>query len=333
VGPWPSSGIEVIMAAGVFAAMLTPQREDGAIHRQGFARLAHWLLDQGCHGVVPFGTTGEFASFTVEERISALEQLIEDGVPANRILVGTGAAAVPDAARLSRHAAERGCLGVLIVPPFYFKEVAEEGLLASYVRIVEQAGEAARLYLYHFPGMSAVPIGPRLIERLLAAYPNQIAGLKDSSGDFENTKAIVRRFPQLSVFTGDDDLLLPLLRAGGAGSITAGANIAARLLAEIHAGWREEGAAIEAHHRILQSLWSGLLLKYPVTEALKEILAAETGDAGWLAMRPPLSRLPEAARRDLLRAFRSIPFTLAQSQQLILSETLTDATNPSRGYP
>lgn len=319
------------MAAGVFAAMLTPQTDEGAIHRQGFARLAHWLLDHGCHGVVPFGTTGEFAAFAVEERASALERLIEDGVPANRILVGTGAAAVSDAAQLSRHATERGCLGVLVVPPFYFKEVSEEGLFTFYTRIIEQAGEAVRVYLYHFPGMSAVPIGLGLIERLLTAYPRQVIGLKDSSGDFENTKTIIRRFPTLSVFTGDDDLLLPLLRAGGAGSITAGANIAARLLAEIHEGWREGDGYIERHHGILQSLWSGLLLKYPVTEALKEILAAETGDAGWLPMRPPLSRLPEPARRDLMRAFRAIPFTLAHSQRFILGETIAGSMSPFRG--
>ncbi|QEX19396.1 dihydrodipicolinate synthase family protein [Hypericibacter terrae] len=323
----------MIMAAGVFAAMLTPQEAEGAIHRQGFARLALWLLDHGCHGVVPFGTTGEFASFTTEERIAALDRLIEDGVPANRILVGTGAAAVADAARLSRHATERGCLGILVAPPFYFKEVGEDGLFAAYARIVEASGEAVRLYLYHFPAMSAVPIRPGLLERLLAAWPRQVAGLKDSSGDFGNTKAIVARFPQLSVFTGDDDLLLPLLRAGGAGSITAGANIAARLLAEIHEGWQEGGPTIEAHQRALQDLWSGLLLKYPVTEALKEILAAETGDTGWLPMRPPLGRLPESARRDLLRSFRALPITLAQSQHFILGEASNGSPYLSRGYP
>ncbi|MEA2781070.1 MAG: 4-hydroxy-tetrahydrodipicolinate synthase, partial [Rhodospirillaceae bacterium] len=179
------------MAAGVFAAMLTPQEEDGTIHRQGFARLAHWLLDHGCQGVVPFGTTGEFASFTVDERTSALDQLIEDGVPADRILVGTGCAAIPDALSLSRHATERDCLGVLIVPPFYFKDVAEDGLFDCYARIIEGSGESIRIYLYHFPGMSAIPISLGLIERLLAAYPAQIAGLKDSSGDFEYTKSVI----------------------------------------------------------------------------------------------------------------------------------------------
>lgn len=321
------------MAAGVFAAMLTPQEADGAIHRRGFARLAHWLLDHGCHGVVPFGTTGEFSSFTAEERVAALDRLIEDGVPASRILVGTGAASVADAGRLSRHATERGCLGVLVVPPFYFKAVTEEGLFAAYARIIEQAGEAVRLYLYHFPVMSAVPISSSLIERLLVAFPRQVAGLKDSSGDFENCKAIIGHFPRLSVLTGDDDLLLPLLRVGGAGSITAGANLAARLLAEIYDGWRAGGSAIEAHHRLLQDLWSGLLLRYPVTEALKEILAAETGDAGWLAMRAPLSRLPPADRRELLRGFRTLPFQLAQSQRFILGEGYAGTPGPSGGFP
>lgn len=320
------------MAAGVFAAMLTPQRDDGAIHRAGFTRLARWLLDQGCHGIVPFGTTGEFASFSVEERMAALSHLIADGIPAERILVGTGAAAVPDAARLTQHATACGCLGTLVVPPFYFKDAAEDGLFAAYSQIVETAGQTARLYLYHFPAMSAVPVTIGLIDRLVAAFPNQIAGLKDSSGDFENTKAMVQRYPGLSILTGDDDLLLPLLRAGGAGSITAGANIAARLLAEIYHRWREGGDAVEADHRMLQNLWSGLLLKYPVTEALKEILAVETGDSGWLPMRPPLARLAEPARRDLLRGFRALHFALSSSQRLILSEAITTTFIPPRGF-
>lgn len=321
------------MAAGVFAAMLTPQTEEGAIHRLGFARLARWLLDQGCHGVVPFGTTGEFVSFSVEERMVALDHLIEDGIQPDRMLVGTGAAAVPDASLLTRHATDHACLGILVVPPFYFKDVSEDGLFAAYARIIEQVGEGCRIYLYHFPAMSAVPITTSLLDRLLAAYPRQIAGLKDSSGDFENAKALIRRYPQLSILTGDDDLLLPLLQAGGAGSITAGANIAARLLAEIHHGWREGGPTIERHQHTLQSLWSGLLLKHPVTEALKEILAAETGDPGWLPMRPPLNRLPEPARRDLLRSFRAIPFTLSPSQRLILNESILSTFASSRGFP
>jgi len=242
------------MAAGVFAAMLTPQKEDGAIHRQASRAWRTGCLDHGCHGVVPFGTTGEFASFTAEERASALEQLIEDGVQQNRILVGTGAAAVPDAAPPEPTCHERGCLGVWSCRPSISRKWRRLDCSIPTLASIERSGDAVRVYLYHFPGMSAVPIGLDLIERLLTAYPGQIIGLKDSSGDFENTKAIIRRFPTLAVFTGDDDLLLPLLRAGGAGSITAGANIAARLLAEIHEGWPEGGGDIERHHGILQNL-------------------------------------------------------------------------------
>lgn len=308
------------MTTGVHAAMLTPLKADGGIDHRGFARHARWLVENGCDGVVPFGTTGEFPSFTAEERIAAIDRFIEAGVPSDRVIVGTGSAAVRETARLSRHAMERGCAGVLVVPPFYFKEVSEDGLFAAFAEIVERAGEAVRIYLYHFPAMSAVPVSLGLLDRLVEAFPRQIAGVKDSSGDFDNMRAMVARFPKLAIFTGDDDLLLPLLRAGGAGSITAGANIAVHHLAVIRDGWRAGGAAIEERHRLLQRLWSGLLLKYPVTEALKEILAAETGVDCWLPMRPPLCRIPESGRRELLKAFRTLPFALVESQRGVLGD-------------
>jgi 4-hydroxy-tetrahydrodipicolinate synthase len=314
---------EGVMKAGVHAAMLTPLEGDGGIDHRGFARHARWLLDSGCDGVVPFGTTGEFPSFTGEERMAAIDRLVAAGLPADRIVVGTGSAAVRETARLSRHAMERGCAGVLVVPPFYFKEVSEDGLFAAFAEIVERAGEAVRIHLYHFPAMSAVPVSLGLLERLVAAYPRQIAGVKDSSGNFDNTRSMIERFPSLAIFTGDDDLLLPLLRAGGAGSITAGANIAANHLAAIRDGWR--GGAVEERHRLLQQLWSGLLLKYPVTEALKEILAAETGDTRWLAMRAPLCRIPEPGRGALLAAFRALPFALLESQRAVLGDTVATA--------
>jgi len=307
------------MRAGVHAAMLTPLEANGDIDHAGFARHARWLIANGCDGVVPFGTTGEFPSFTAEERMTAIDRMLAAGVPPDRVVVGAGCAAPRETARLSRHATERGCAGVLVVPPFYFKGVTEDGVFASFAEIVERAGEAVRIYLYHFPAMSQVPVTLGLLERLLAAFPRQIAGVKDSSGDFDNMRAMLARFPGLAVFTGDDDLLLPLLRVGGKGSLTAGANIAVHHLAAIRDGWRAGGAEIEERHRLLQRLWSGLLLKHPVTEALKEILAAETGDPRWLPMRRPLARIPEPGRSDLLAAFRALPFPLLASQRDVLA--------------
>jgi 4-hydroxy-tetrahydrodipicolinate synthase len=280
------------MEGGAFAAMLTPLVVGGAIDNSGLSRLALWLLANGCDGIVLFGTTGEFPSFTVEERNAALDRLVDSGVPPAKIIVGTGCPAVRETIGASRHAALRGCAGVLVVPPYYFKDVLEDGLFAALAQTVEGIGGDIPIFLYHFPAMSAVPIGLEVLDRLHRAYPGAIAGVKDSSGSLDNMRAMIQRFPKLSIFTGDDDLLLPLLRSGGAGSITAGANIAPHLLAYIYANWRRQEAAVERHHIMLKDLWTGMLLKHPVTEALKEILAAESGNDTWLHMRAPLCRLP-----------------------------------------
>jgi 4-hydroxy-tetrahydrodipicolinate synthase len=306
------------MTGGVFAAMLTPLKAGGAIDDSGLCRLALWLLGQGCHGVVLFGTTGEFPSFTLGERNAALDRLIEGGVSPAKLIVGTGCPAVRDTIAASRHAALHGCAGVLVVPPYYFKEVLEEGLFTALAETIEGIGGGIPIFLYHFPAMSAVPIGLEVIARLERAYSGAIAGVKDSSGSLDNMRAMIQRFPQLAIFTGDDDLLLPLLRSGGAGSITAGANIAPHLLAHIYANWRRPDAAVERHHAMLEKLWTGMLLKHPVTEALKEILAAESGNEAWLPMRAPLCRLSPAKRQALLARYRETGFRLVASQRDLL---------------
>jgi len=306
------------MTGGVFAAMLTPLKAGGAIDEAGLCRLAFWLLGEGCDGVVLFGTTGEFPSFSLEERNAALDRLIEGGVPAAKLIVGTGCPAVRDTIAASRYAALHGCAGVLVVPPYYFKEVQEEGLFAAFAQTIEGVGGDIPIFLYHFPAMSAVPIGLEVIGRLHRAYPGAIAGIKDSSGSLDNMRAMIQHFPQLAVFTGDDDLLLPLLRSGGAGSITAGANIAPHLLAHIYANWRRPDEAVERYHAMLENLWTGMLLKHPVTEALKEILAAESDNEAWLHMRAPLWRLSPVKRQALLARYREIGFTLITSQRELL---------------
>lgn len=292
---------------GVLAAMLTPLKQGGEIDHRRFAALGKLLLREGCDGVVPFGTTGEFASFSMRERLTALEEMINRGVPAGQIIAGTGACALPEMAELSRHAMGLGCAGVLAGPPFYFKGVGEAALHATYASLIETVGTDIRLYLYHFPEMSGVPIPHEVVGRLHRDFPNQLAGLKDSAGDFGYSRELIEGFPELSIFTGDDDMLLANLHAGGAGSITAGANMAVRELAFIRDNCRNEDAAVaESKDMLLRALWSGLLLKHPVTEALKEILAARSGSSDWLNMRLPLVRLNESDRVDLLDGFSSL---------------------------
>ena len=296
---------------GVFAAVLTPLRADTAPDHAAMAAHCRWLLDHGCDGLAVLGTTGEANSFTVGERIAILEALVRSGIPPGVLMPGTGCCALADTALLCRAAVDLGAPGVLVLPPFYYKNVTDDGLFAAFAGIVEQVGDARlRIYLYHFPQMSGVAIGPALIARLLKEYPGSFAGMKDSSGDLGNMIRNIHAFPGFAVFSGSDEFLLPVLRAGGAGCITAVANVAAFLAAEVLAAFRrgDEKAAEAAQEKL--SRVRGLIAAYPLAAALKDIMATHTGEEGWRKLRPPLVPLapPEAAAlRSALERERFCP--------------------------
>ena len=193
------------------------------------------------------GTTGEANSFSVEERIAMLERLLAAGIPAGRLLPGTGCCAIPDTVALSRHATTLGAPGVLVLPPFYYKGVSDDGLFAAYAEVIERVGDGRlRIYLYHFPQMTG-GAHRRAADRTAAqALPGIVAGMKDSSGDLANMIATARAFPGFRVLAGSDEFLLPLLRAGGAGCITAVGNVAAVLAAEV---WRPRAPAMRRRPR------------------------------------------------------------------------------------
>jgi 4-hydroxy-tetrahydrodipicolinate synthase len=251
------------------------------------------LLDDGCAGLVPFGTTGEANSLSVEERERLLDALLEGGVPAEKLLPGTGCAALPDTVRLSKKAARAGCAGVLVLPPFYYKNPSEEGLYRSFAQAIDRTGEGRlRVYLYHIPQVSQVGIPLRLIERLLKAYPGVVTGIKDSSLELETTRAMLRAFPGFEVFVGTEKFLLATLREGGAGCITAIANVNAPA---ISCAFRER---TEERQREIDAVRVAFE-KLPMIAALKEVVARRTGDAGWRAVRPPLVELSPDERASL----------------------------------
>lgn len=294
------------------AAVLTPLDASLSPDRTALARHCRWLLDNGCDGLAVLGTTGEANSFSVDERIELLDHLIEDGIPGNTLLPGTGCCAVPDTVRLTRKAVELGAGGVLMLPPFYYKNVSDDGVFAAYAEVIERVGDARlKVYLYHFPQMSGVPLGSVLIERLLKQYPDTIAGMKDSSGSFGNMVHNTRAFPGFAVISGSDEYLLPLLKEGGAGCITAVCNVAVALAAEVHAAWREGDTERAGRAQARLTLVRRAISAYPLTAALKEVMARHGGD-DWRRVRPPLSHLapPEAA--DVALALDLLGFELPQ---------------------
>lgn len=290
---------------GLWCASLTPFGPDGRIDHARLAAHARELLGRGVAGILAFGTTGEGPSCSAEERRDGLEALLADGVPPERLAVSTGAAAFPDAVALARHALRAGCPRCLAMPPFFWKELSDEAVFRYYAALIEAVGEPGlRLYLYHLPQVSAVPVRPEVAARLAEAFPGIIAGVKDSGGDFGNTAELLRRLPGLSILAGHEPHLPELMRAGGAGTICGLAN----LFPELAAALLQPEVAPDDERRVRTFL--DIVLRYPLLPAFKAIRAAQAGDAVWRALRPPLLPLPEAETGELLAALRVAGFAV-----------------------
>jgi 4-hydroxy-tetrahydrodipicolinate synthase len=298
--PIPLVAASVPRLSGVLPPVLTPFGEDLAPDPTRLAAHARWLLGQGCSGLAIFGTTSEANSLSLEERERLLEALLEDGIPPEVLLVGTGCCALSDTVRLTALAVRRGCAGVLMLPPFYYKGVSDEGLYRVFSEVIERVGDARlRVYLYHIPPISQVGITAQLIERLLRAYPEVVAGMKDSSGDLGNTKLMLERFGPsgFKVFLGTERLLLAGMRSGGAGCITATANVNPAMIVRLFRDWQgREAEKLQEEVNVIRSA----LERLPVIAALKSVLAHETRDPAWRTVRPPLVELPAADSSTLL---------------------------------
>jgi 4-hydroxy-tetrahydrodipicolinate synthase len=285
---------------GVFAATLTPITDDLAPDPAALIRHCRWLLANGCDGIAPLGTTGEASSFSVGERLAILDALDESDIPCERLIVGTGSAALTDTVDLTRRAVAMGAAGALVLPPYYFKNPSEDGLFAFFSEVVQRVGDTRlRLYLYHFPQTSAVPIGLSLIERLMTRYPKVIAGAKDSSGELGNMLAMAR-IPHFQVFSGTERLLLPVLEAGGVGCITAGANVIAPITGQLYAAWRRAGGSADAKRLQDEVTRQRLLLDgFPMIPGMKAMLARHFNAPAWRNVRPPFVRLASAQEAAL----------------------------------
>jgi 4-hydroxy-tetrahydrodipicolinate synthase len=279
----------------VWCATLTPLDAHGNVDAARFVGHVRRLLAEGIDGVVPFGTTGEGPSFGVVERAAGLDALLAAGIPATRIIAATGCAAASDAIALTRHAVAAGCAGALVAPPFFFKEIGDDGVYASYAALIDGVADPRlRLYLYHIPQVTAVPIPESVVARLRAAYPGLVAGLKDSAGDLAHSLAMQAAFADLAVFVGHEPHLPRLLAAGGAGTICGAANVFPRAMRRLFdaAGTTDEAAALEAIVSFLD-----IAFGYPLVPAFKAVLAELTADAAWRTVRPPLvaPAAPESA--------------------------------------
>jgi 4-hydroxy-tetrahydrodipicolinate synthase len=271
---------------GVNAAVLTAMRPDLSPDLDRMAAHARWLLAHGCNGLGVLGTTGEANSFGLGERRAILEGLITRGIPAARMMPGTGCASLTDTVELTRHARDAGCPGVLLLPPFYYKGPSDEGLFAYFAAVAERVGGGVAFYLYHFPQQSAVPFSLDLIGRLRGAFPGLFRGVKDSGGDYANMQAMAQAFAAdgFEVYSGSDEFLLRILADGGAGCITAASNANCFWGGIVYA--RRTGPEADAAQAVLTATRRAAT-SVPLIPGLREIIARATGDAAWRVIRPP----------------------------------------------
>jgi 4-hydroxy-tetrahydrodipicolinate synthase len=286
--------------SGVIAAIATPIDESGAPDLKRAVKLARYLLDNGCDGLNVLGTTGEATSFSRDERKAVMSAYKAEGLPLDRLMVGTGAAAVSDAVALTRHAAELGFAGALVLPPFYYKGVPDDGLVAYIDTLVQAtAAKPIPIYLYHFPAMSGLPWHVTLIKRLLESFPSRIVGLKDSSGDMAFARSAAAIAPAFAVFPSTEAALLEARGGAFAGCISATANLNADLCARAwHAG---DAGALDAAV-IIRKLLDGK----PLVSGVKALLAHIHDDPALARVKPPLSDLSASDRTAVVAGYDSV---------------------------
>jgi len=295
---------------GVLVPALTPFHHDLGVDVERFVDHCRWLLAEGANGLAVFGTTSEANSLTIAERTTLLERLIECGIPPGVLMPGTGCCALPDTVALTRHAVEHRCFGVLLLPPFYYKGVSDDGIFASVAEVIQRVADSRlRVYLYHIPPMAGVGFSLPLIERLLKAYPGVVAGLKDSSGDWKNTQALLEAFPGFEVFPGSETHMLDALRLGGAGCISATANVNVAAIGKLVRGWTTPDA--DAMQRDIGAVRAAIQ-KFPMVAANKSILAELQEADGWNVLRPPLLPLAADAKAQLFSSLEALQFPMTQ---------------------
>ena len=294
--------------SGVFCPVITPFDAKLAPDGARLVKQCEWLLSQEV-GLAVFGTNSEANSLSVDEKLELLVTLTESGIDPARMMPGTGCCALSDTVRPTAHAARLGAAGVLMLPPFYYKDVSDDGLYASVAEVIERVGnDDLRIYLYHIPPIAQVGFSVDLIERLVTDFPSTVVGIKDSSGDWANTAAMLeRQWDDFRVFVGSESFLLANMQNGGAGCISATANINPAAIDRLYREW-ESGNAVSMQADLDKI--RTVVAAYPMIPALKATVAEFSSDDAWRAVRPPLVQLPGGDSAKLAKSLQKRGFEM-----------------------
>ena len=294
--------------SGILSPVLTPFTKDLKPDSRRLVKLCRWLSSQNV-ALVLFGTTSEANSLSLEEKISLLNDLIDAEINPSLLMPGTGCCSLTETVQLTSHAVKLGCKGTLMLPPFFYKDINDDGLFRSYAETIERVGDSAlKIYLYHIPPVSGVNISLDLIERLVIRYPNTIVGVKDSSGNWENTQSILeRQWDDFRVFAGSEHFLLQTMRAGGAGCISATANINPNAIYNLYKKWKSNQA--DDLQKQLNQV-RATLESYPMIPALKSVVSYYSNHPDWTIVRPPFISLEKETQKELIQKLKSLGFLM-----------------------
>ncbi len=285
------------MITGLWAAMATPLDAEGKVDHPALVRHGQFLTENGCDGLVPFGTTGEGTSFSAREKLAAVEALLNSGVPCDRIALGTGCPAIPDTISLTRDAMGLGLVHAMILPPYYYRDVGEQGIEDAFAQVIDGVGsDRLRVCAYHIPQVSGVPTPAAALGRLRRRYGRIMAGVKDSTGDFDSFLAFRREAPEIGALVGAEVLIARARDEGGVGTICGMVNLVPHLVRAMmqgHAGTEAMQAACAA-------------LEAPFIPTMKAVLAAQTGDAAWRNVRAPFRPADPARAARIAAALAAI---------------------------
>lgn len=296
---------------GLWPATLTPVTPDGTLDTARAVAHTKRMLAAGCDGIALFGTTGEGPAFTNAERKGLLEATLASGVRPDQIVVTTSTSALADAVDLGRHASALGCHRQLFMPPFYFRQPRDVGIVESVSQVVRGIDDAGlQMLLYHIPHLSSIEFDHGSIATLVKRFPKQVIGVKDSSGSLEHGLALARAFPALSILIGAEAHVASIMQAGATGSINGLTNVAPGLMRRIVSAPTKVSPDDEKLVHALLALL-GVLPGMPFVSVYKTMLAEQGGDDAWLNVRAPLSMLDHAELQTVRKGYRAIGPMLA----------------------
>jgi 4-hydroxy-tetrahydrodipicolinate synthase len=293
---------------GLWPALMTPLLENGALDQQRGIAHAKYLIDSGCDGVTLFGTTGEGPSFSVQERNDFVDALIEGGVPASKLIICSAAASNIDQIALGKHAVKRDCAAFLLLPPFFFRNPSDQGVIDSVAEVIDGINAPSlAVILYHIPQLTTVHFTHHTIKTLVDRYPTQIFAVKDSAGNLEHSLALVKAFPKLHVFVGAEEHIAPTMNIGGKGSVCGLANLAPRLMSRVIG---QPANVSEQDQASIGKLLS-LIGSHSFVNVFKTVLAEQKQDAAWLRVRAPMAPLSEQDAQKIVEGYRAFKLDTA----------------------